>query len=439
MTDIAIHLAIVIGIVAVTTTLVLEEFRLSPFFVTTMQLGLVLTGFVILDLEGHSATAIPYIMGTVAMVFGYHLYNLANRSRKPLPQQGISAETTQHLSSLIGFMILVSLLTVYHFFVVGIPLLAADPEVARFNFADSGLLGIPGRMYLFGIPFLLLLSTCVATRFPSPRARRVERIAWIVYICVNLFSAFKGALLEALMMLLLTTSLRGKPVHLVRVIWGTRLLLLVGAVLYGSFLTMSYFTLGFTNTTDIVAYASERVTIGSAEPGYAVMQDFGTGNGEYLLGDFRYFLSKYFHFLGVLPSPVLPLDLSVSAQLYDTPISDDNLIVPVTVGIFPELYANFNTDWAILMMLGVGLVYAMVYKRALIAKNPFAATVMAFGIYMLQRCIVKGGVAYFLLNYLLMSGFLAGLYIVCGFLAHVTTNASGASWRLLHSAGDRGQ
>jgi len=292
-------------------------------------------------------------------------------------------------------------------------------------------------MYLFGVPFLLLLSTSVAAKFPSAPTRHVEKIAWAAYICVNLFSAFKGALLDALMMLLLTTSLRGKPLHLIRAIWGTRLLLLVGAVLYGSYLTMSYFTLGFTNTTEIVSYASERLTIGSAEPGYLVMQDFVTSNGEHLLTDFRYFLGKYFHFLGVTESPALPLDLNVSTQLYNTPISDDTLIVPVTVGVFPEFYANFGSIWAIFVMFVMGLLYSIVYRKALASKDPFFACVMAFGVFMLQRCIVKGGVAYFLLNYILMSGLLTGLYIVCGYVAHVTTRASGVNWRLLGSARER--
>jgi hypothetical protein len=420
MIDLGLEFAIVLTMMVVVGTLLRERWQITPFWVSTLEMSLVLIGFITLDQRNHSIASVSYVLAFTSMAAGYQVRRLV-RPKKLLV---FPALISRHYECLLGLFIIILGFTAYHFAIVGFPVFSADPEVARFGFSDSGLFGIPGRMYLFGVPFLVLACASFSARFPSPSSQRLSTMAWAIYICVNVLSAFKGALLDALLMVFLTASIKGKPVHLFRTVNTGRLLLLVGAGLYASVLTMSYLTLGYTSITDIATYASQRMTVGSAEPGYLVLQEFRSDRvGEYFLSDVRYFAGKYFSFLGIKASPYFPLDLTVSAQLYGTPLSTENLIVPVTVGLFPECVANFGVATAVAVMFVIGVAYATLYIKARNARSPFVACMTAFAIYMLQRCIVKGGLAYFIMNYALMAGLLTLVYVVVGHLLSVVIAA----------------
>src|SRR5439155_18948606 len=94
--------------------------------------------------------------------------------------------------------------TLAHFAVGGIPLLSSNVEIARLDVTASGLLGIPGRIYLFGIP--LALAACLRGERIGSRAAFStwqSRLLLATFVISRILSGFKSGLLEVVVITLL--------------------------------------------------------------------------------------------------------------------------------------------------------------------------------------------------------------------------------------------
>jgi len=112
-------------------------------------------------------------------------------------------------------------LAAYHLVMVGIPILTGNVEVTRFDFTSSGLFGIPGRMYLFGLPFAVLLVSIGAGRNLLPVSRRLLVATWGAYILANLVGGLKGGMVNVLVTALLVAAVAGRPITMKRILAGS--------------------------------------------------------------------------------------------------------------------------------------------------------------------------------------------------------------------------
>ena len=324
-------------------TLWWESAKLTPLVVTSVSLTPVLLGYAELDALNGTSTAMMYCAAVSCLVAGHLIHQSWSRLRRvaaPLPS--VNHLPGRSAPGVICFCCVVIVLTFYHFFASGVPLLSDDVETARFDFTSSGLLGIPGRMFLFGLPFTVLLVSSAAFRKLVPISRELLYSVWIAYIATSLLGGFKGGLVAVLTIMLLARSVVSRPLSLRRAVVGWRVLVIVGALLYCGLISFRYRSLGLTSPGDVIPYLAARATTSAAAPGYLVFSRYGTDGtgGDHYAQDASYFLRKYLPFIFSDDGVTLPFDKTISAALYHTPISGKSFIVPVTVGAFPEMVSR---------------------------------------------------------------------------------------------------
>lgn len=394
-----------------------ERFVLTPLALTMLSLAPVLFGYATLDVANGSNTVWMYGPAVVLFAVGYLLSRgVLGRATRGARYLGPTARHgSRNSRAVVVFAIVTGSFTLFHLFMGGVPFLSENIEVARFDFTSSGLFGIPGRMFLFGMPFTVLMvsrSWMLAQTYVS---RSLLYGVWSVYVCANMLSGFKGGLANVLIMVLLVFGLSGRPVPLRRLFVGWTGVLLAAAVLFSSVVAMRYKSIRLDGIEDIVPYLSERATVNAASPGYFALGRWGPGGtgGEQFSDDFAYFMAKYFGFLFASEGTAIPFDKTVSAALYHTPLSPDAFVVPVTIGAYPELVANFGVIIAMISMVVIGWTTAMLVVRAEWSTRMFGGTLCGFAVYLLRTYILNGNLMYMLFNWLVMSVMLAVLYWFC--------------------------
>ena len=359
-----------------------ERGNLTPLVITMLFLTPVLIGYVELDPTNESQIAPLYCAAVASLALGHFAHHVFQRTRRPIPRAPATQPCAPRHSSpgLVLFVSVVVTLTFYHFFLSGVPLLSEDVETARFDFTSSGMLGIPGRMFLFGLPFAVFLVSLSAARRLTRVSRKLMYLVWSSYASASLLGGFKGGLVSVLTTMLLARSASGTPLSLKRVLVGWRVAVIVGAMAYCALISFRYRSLGLTNPSDVLPYLASRATVSAAAPGYLVFNRFGTGGsgGGQFAQDLGYFLHKYLPFLPLDGDDlILPFDKTVSAALYHTPISKNAFIVPVTVGAFPELVANVGTTGAMFGTFFVGAFLSYLVTGAQTCKTPFKSGLFA--------------------------------------------------------------
>ena len=397
-------------------TLWWDSAKLTPLVVTSVSLTPVLLGYAELDALNGTSTTLMYCAAVGLLVIGHLIHQSWSRLRRP----AASTADLNHLPrrstpGVVVFSCVVIILTFYHFFATGVPLLSEDVETARFDFTSSGLLGIPGRMFLFGLPFTVLLVSVAAFRNLVPVSRTLLYFVWVCYIATGLLGGFKGGLVAVLTIMLLARSVISKPVSLRRAVVGWRVLVIAGALLYCGLISFRYRSLGLTNPSDVIPYLAARATTSAAAPGYLVFSRYGTDGtgGDHYAQDATYFLGKYLPFVFTDDGTALPFDKTVSAALYNTPISGKAFIVPVTVGAFPELVSNVGIGGAMTGMLLIGVFISYFVSRAQQSRGAFQSALFALTVNLLQIYILNGNLVYTCFNLILVGLLLFGLYCVC--------------------------
>jgi hypothetical protein len=235
---------------------------------------------------------------------------------------------------------------------------------------------------------------------------------WGCYVLANLLGGFKGGMVNVVVLMLLVASVSGRPISLRQILRGKRILLVVGALLFGVLLSFAYKSQGVESFRQSLVYLSSRATVMAAEPGYVAMHEFGTQGtgGDQIAGDFHYFTQKYFSFMNPGQDAPFTFEKTVSSIMYQTPLSEGYFVVPVTVGAFPELCVNFGVAGAMAAMSIVGLLFSYLFVRSQTCSDVLGTAVYALGLQMMQVYITNGGLMYALFNFALMSILLACLY-----------------------------
>jgi len=397
-------------------TLWWESAKLTPLVVTSVSLTPVLLGYAEFDALNGTSTALMYCAAVSCLFVGHLVHQSWRRLRgQAATRQSLDGLPSRSTPGLIVFCCVVVILTFYHFLVSGVPLFSEDVETARFDFTSSGLFGIPGRMFLFGLPFTVLLVSVAAVRRIAPVSRTLVYFVWGSYAVTCLLGGFKGGLVVVLTTMLLARSIVGRPLSLRRAVVGWRVLVIVGALVYCGLISFRYRSLGLTSPGDVIPYLATRATTSAAAPGYLVFSRYGMdgSGGDHYAQDASYFLRKYLPFIFPDDGITLPFDKTVSAALYHTPISGRSFIVPVTVGAFPELVSNVGVGAAMAGMFLVGVFISYFVSRAQLSSGAFQSALFALTVNLLQIYILNGNLVYTCFNLVLVGLFLFGLYCVC--------------------------
>lgn len=294
------------------------------------------------------------------------------------------------------------LFTLIHFAADGIPVLSGNVETSKFEFGKS-LFGIPGRIYLYGLPLAtgaaLARSRQLGLRWTKDR---LTLIAISLFTVSRLLSGFKGGLLEVLIVLLIAAVLAQGPVtsvaHVLRRYLPLAITAVIAVFLVGS-LYSSYRGHGRSLPDIILA----RATTNGAFAGVIVFEKRLPRNPDSTIElDTRYFTKKYF-FVG--PGSPYAFGRLVASTIFHVSLESSAPTVPVTYGAFPELAYDFGLPLALLGMFGLGALLALleVIARRATLSGYIVCLATALAVY---DFVIKGGLVYLCINWLLLTGLL---------------------------------
>jgi len=415
-------LAVATALLLVGAVLAADRGRVSPIGITVTFASSILIGYWILDARAGTSVWIFYALTTGAMILGYRVLwiVLPQRATPTIP----AAFSRRAIVAFRLVSITVIALAAYHVLASGIPILGPDVEVQRFDFTGSGFFGIPGRMYLYGLPGVVLGAAVLHSKLGDTGIARLLKVNWTAYALVAVLSGFKGGLLNVIVLYALARALSSRPIFLNAVSALRYALLIIAALGFAAAVSLRYPSVGATDVPAAVQYLGARLTVIPALPGHYAMTelDGGAQTGLYLLDDLYHFANKYSGIeLGA--GAIFPLDKVVSAGLYGTPLSDDSFIVPVTVGAGPGFYADFGPVLAIIAMAVVGAVYAYLVHRVLGARTVLGTCTLSLSVYFLNIFLVNGSPVYGALNFAVVTALIGGTYVACYATSQVVEGA----------------
>lgn len=301
-----------------------------------------------------------------------------------------------------------SLFCVYHFSVVGLPILSSNVELQRLDVGSSGLLGIPSRMYLYGVVFALAVAIAEARSRSIPISRSTwVRVAYATLVITRLVSGFKSGVVEVMIDTILLAVLS---------VGGVRVTRYFGRFVLGGVVAVAFvFLVGATyqsyaaSQNSLLVSLENRLTAVSATPVWIVMNSTPSSVGEPRRPvelDLDYFRYRY---LGIRPIEQYGFTRLVSAvSVGDSPYIAGTL-APVALSAYAVLYYQFG--WlGVLACLGLGAVIRISEVRAYQStSSPIAFGVWACVAVAALEFVSRGEIVYALINWTVTCLVLVGL------------------------------
>ena len=398
-----------VAVLAVSALIALLGSRVSLVSLLVVQLTASVFGMWLLVVSGDIAPSIlwTYGLAMVGLVAGRLLATLRH-----LPVAPVGTGHAGLSDSVVWSVIVVSAaLAFYHLLRAGIPILSSDVEVERFDFTSSGLFGIPGRMYLFGVKIAWIVASANAAVLGIPWTRyRPWWGASAALLVISLLSGFKGQIPAlasvALMVWIMTHRDRLTYWNVVRRFWPVA----VGAVAYFLLVAGQYGT--YQGSRQSVLQSSwERWTIGSAQaPSIALGGHFAYLPGNSLVNDVLYYAQRY---AGIGPGAPYSLDRAVSASITHANPASTDWVVPVTVGGYSELVLALGIPLAVAAMVAIGWYLGVLETDP--RGGPLRLAIRIVIVSVIMTFVVKGGLVYAVLNWAAV----ALILFAIGALAHV--------------------
>ncbi len=412
--------------------LALDGGKITPVVVVILTLSLFIIGYATLDLQERTLIWPYYALNSFLLLLGYHGFNRLKKSNicwgdtvllnRFQGKGGVRLLSNAGLRQMHRLCVIISLLVAYHYVVGGIPILSPDVEVERFQFSSSGLFGIPGRMAIFGLPFIVLYVSIYYWRTQDLRVKRLFRCVWVIFIFFSLLSGFKSSVLRAIDIIILARLLVGNALRISEFFSRRIKFLSLLAVFYIVWLSFRYASLGLTDVTSFLDYIVMRLFTIPARPGhYAITNLAGNANSySYFLGDIFYFVHKYFG-ISLGGGDIFPLDLTVSSALHGVPLTEGSWIVPVTVGSFAGWYVDIGFLGAVTASIVTGTILAIIISRSISARGAFSTAILGLTVDRVTVYIVSGGFGYTVVN---LSAVIVFLYILRFFTAMTLKNVA---------------
>ncbi len=311
--------------------------------------------------------------------------------------------------ALLIVSILFILITAFHFLRTGIPILATDPELARWNFTASGFFGIPGRVYNLGLVYVYVLAACCRGSVPrgSIIATKYGRLQIALAAAVSLtrvLGGFKGELLAFFVVIIAAELVQGRGRSRRALRQDRRAvlvssLLLAGAIGYAFVAGLSYRSTEYLAQQNDITWPErffDRATGMGAEPGRIAVADKAEGrtllDGSVSINDFRFSLSRYvpgFSYDQANFNTILSAQISGRRAVIASASAEQYFVVPVTPGLPAYVFYDFGEIGVSLLALGLGLVFGFSSDgvRYLSVSRKFIWLVVLFS---MKDTILKG-------------------------------------------------
>jgi hypothetical protein len=319
------------------------------------------------------------------------------------PRQGNTAGESAHIFRLTRTAVYLGV--AYHFYAGGLPILNQNTEIARLDFTSSGLLGIPGRLYLFGLPLVVALTAAEA-RHRGLRPSSYGPLRWgvAVFTLSRLLSGFKSGLLEVIVTLIVIRLISSEPIRPGAAI-RKYVVPIMAALGVAYAVGTTYHT--YTSGAGVSGALRQRITTGSAQSSTIVLdgQVPRLDSGRLCLtNDFWYYFHEYSH-LGMPVS--YSYEKLVSATLTNQ-APDSPFLAPVTTGGFADLYYDFGLLIAVAGFIAVGVVLAILVNFARATSDQPIPSMVVFSLVMaVLGYITKGDLFYNLFNWEAVVGMVA--------------------------------
>lgn len=361
--------------------------------IVTIRLLFTLIGLSQLSRQTQSNSQIPVLFGAAAAmtILGIWLgERVAHRRRE---QPSVTAVIPD--SSLNLVWVLIAVASAYHLAVVGIPILSPTVEVDRSDFTGSGMLGIPGRLYLFGPSIYLTLAT-VNAYAKSLRWREYGpfRRGILLAVVVAALSGYKGSLLNIVVVLLVIQCAIGKQDYtlasVLRKYWVPFALIMA----YVFAVATTYTTYAHRQGT-LASQLTDRLTINGSRPAWvAMLRPFPWHGPNVLINDIEYFVPKY---LGLSSSTPYPFTRAISAYIWGIPPGSDLRSPSVTISGYAELFFSFGGISSLFLIFIISILTGFLQRHRFPSVTAQVAAII--GVIVALDFYAKGNIIYSLLNW----------------------------------------
>lgn len=292
---------------------------------------------------------------------------------------------------------IIAALGAYHFLRVGIPLLSPTPELDRWNFTGSGLMGLPGRAQLFGSVIVVAISYAATRGADRRTAIRAVAIPLAALFAFRVSGGFKGGLLQFVVQVAFVQFALRPPLNLGRAIRRYGAWLAV-AVFFAAGVASLYQTASERDSEGL-ALVFDRATLVPAREGTVMLELADSGArimpADTMISDFEATIRDYLPGLNGGEDRFLRI---FSAHINGRSLIGDRFIVPVTPQGFPVLYYNHGMRaWA--LMFAFGALYGMLESVARVSRSVPGATAAVIGCLVLHYFLLKGDLAFVAVNW----------------------------------------
>lgn len=350
-------------------------------------------GYQAWDEANGSRISYYFWLSFIALIAGYFLSAAMSVGVLHSSARSIKYSTDKMLAAIIV------LVSAYHIYALGIPILRSDVEVARFSFGDSGFMGIPSRIFLIVFPIFAIytLQKYLSTR--SKESYKIMAFTWASYLILQIASGFKGALL-VMIIIAAFSIISGKNRYYFRDILKFKYLIyILISALFAILVSFQYGSRKISNFESGMGYIYQRATKEAAEAGYIVFSEAKFKATRYVENDLYYFSDRYFGIES--KKEIFPSDRIISSKISKTPLDDRYFIVSVTTGLASLLYSDFGIFITLFIFFIIGAMIRLSSTSASLyyKKGDFvASSILTYLIYNIYVVIVNGNPIYWVIN-----------------------------------------
>lgn len=390
--------------------------RVTPYWVTLAYLITVWIGYVLLDGDEVSGSTVLYTVLIVAMTVGYLAGRAVGihrlRAIDVPPDTRLRATDAAHAARQLKVVLgVVTVLCLYHFARIGLPVFADDIELSRWKTTESGLYGIPSRAFQIGVPTAYFFAAVLWARVEVTHRHSIVRLRqWAIALLVitRLVSGFKGGLVQVIIVVFMAQLLSGTDRQRLRnvsvkfalpVLIGFGFAVFIGS-LYGG-VNARIENNGGTVTSLFV----DRATKWAAEPSLVLLEgsldnDKGALPSEPFTHDFVHYVRTY---TPSLSSDEEPFSKHINSVITGRPLDGELFIVPTTPGILATTVFAFGPELGALLVLCLGLFYGYLEVVPRMTRSAFGTAIWTAAVFNVHLAFTKGNLVYQAINFTVMA------------------------------------
>lgn len=279
----------------------------------------------------------------------------------------------------------ITMTTLLHYVIVGIPFLSGSFDEVRFLQANSGYLGIPSRFASYMPSIMMLVFVFYLFNREVPAWQR--RIMMLLVFVVFLFQGHKSSVLQMILLAVIAypyceikSQLRSN------LKWFLVLSMIAGYYLFSKLATIQGF--------DLLTYLISRYSIimhSSSE--YLIemeISDFTLFMNNPVINDLLYPLNK------ILSSGYETLNTQLSRKVYG--VNEGDFSVPVTPGFFAYHYFSFGSYFEKIIAVLIGVVTGLLDDKSRLTQRPLIKLACCFFSYWIYIGYTSGNLYYLISN-----------------------------------------